>query len=204
MRILLTGYADLEGMVRSVSEHEVFGFITKPWDIEKLSGQIAEAARIARSDAASASAPGRDADAGVARWHQVTTVALHGAGGVLLIDESPEVHAAVDRDCGGAARVQHAYSLADAARMLNCQPVGVLVSEARVGGLDATRLARLAKAKHPETVSVILSSPLDAAAAAALVSQGQAYRWIPKPLKPGYVRIVLDAALKRHHELLGA
>ena len=52
MRILLTGYSDLDAMVRSVNESEVFRFITKPWDIRELPKLISEAAEIARTKAA--------------------------------------------------------------------------------------------------------------------------------------------------------
>ena len=203
MRILLTGYTDLDAMVRSVNESEVFRFISKPWDIKELPKLIAEAARIARADTASQVRPGEKASAAeIALRHQVTTVALHVNESILLVDDNPEVHAAVNQACGNSAQVRHAYNLADAVRMLNEKPVGVIVSEVQVGKLDATRLVRLMKAKYPETVSVVFSDQNDAEVVMTLINQGQVYRFIPKPFKPGFIRIVLNAALKRHRELL--
>ena len=203
MRILLTDCADFDAMVRSVNESEVFRFISKPWDIKELPKLIAEAAQIARADVASAPPPeAKAAAAGMASRHEVTTVALHGAESILLIDDNPEVHAAVNQACGNCVQVRHAYNLADAVRMLNEKPVGVIVFEVHVGKLDATRLVRLMKAKHPETVSVVFSGQNDAEVVMTLINQGQIYRSIPKPFKPGFIRIVLDAALKRHRELL--
>lgn len=197
MRILLTGYADLDAMVRSVNESEVFRFITKPWDIKVLPRLIAEAARIAQADAVAAPAGG---PASIAQ--QVTTVALHATQSMLLVDDNPSVHEAVKQACGGAVDLQHAYNLPDAVRMLTKNPVGVLVSEVQVGKLDATRLVRLMKSKHPKTVSVVFSDQTDAEAVMALINQGQVYRFIPKPLKPGFIKLVLNSALKRHRDLL--
>ncbi len=116
--------------------------------------------------------------------------------------ERLDAHGSVARAAKGAEVVLEGDSLADAARMLEGKPVGVIVSEARAGALDAASLVRLAKARHPETVSVVLSDRSDAGAAAALIRQGLAYRMLPKPLTPGFIRIVLDAALRRHRELL--
>jgi DNA-binding NtrC family response regulator len=36
MRILLTGYSDIQAILRSVNEGEVFRFIHKPWDVNEL------------------------------------------------------------------------------------------------------------------------------------------------------------------------
>lgn len=203
MRILLTGYCDLDAMVRSVNESEVFRFINKPWDIKELPKLIAEAAQIARANIASPVPPEQTAAAAeIAFRHQVTTVALHPTESILLVDEHPEVHAAVNQACGDSVQVQHAYNLGDAIRMLNEKPVGVIVSDVQVGKLDATRLVRLMKAKHPETVSVVFSDQSDAKVVMTLINEGQVYRFIPKPFKPGFIRIVLNAALKRHRELL--
>lgn len=203
MRILLTGYSDLDAMVRSVNESEVFRFISKPWDIKELPKLIAEAAQIARSEIASPVQPEHMAAAAeIALKHQVTTVALHPTESILLVDEHAEVHAAVNQVCGDSVQVRHAYNLADAVRMLNDKPVGVIVSDVQVGKLDATRLVRLMKAKYPETVSVVFSDQSDAKVVMTLINEGQVYRFIPKPFKDGFIRIVLNGALKRHRELL--
>ncbi len=203
MRILLTGYADLDAMVRSVNESEVFRFINKPWDIKELPRMIAEAAQIARASTAPPVPPQRqDAAAAIALGQQVTTVVLHVSENILVVGDDPEVHTAVNQASGDSVQVRHAFDFDDAVRMLNECPVGVIVCDVQVGKLDATRLVRLMKAKYPETVSVVFSDQNDAKIMMTLINQGQVYRFIPKPFKPGFIRIVLNAALKRHRELL--
>lgn len=58
VRILLTGYADLDAVEGSINEGEVFRFLTKPCAPEQLRETVALAARLARR--APAEAPGRD------------------------------------------------------------------------------------------------------------------------------------------------
>ncbi len=203
MRILLTGYSDLDAMVRSVNDSEVFRFVTKPWDIRELPKLIAEAAKIARTEPVVPAQPEEaEGAAEPVRKNDVTTVALNGSESILLVDDSPEVHEAVSQVVGDAMPVQHAYSLPDAVRILSEKPIGVIVSEVQVGKLDATRLVRLLKSKHPDIVSVVFSAQKDAEVVMTLINQGQVYRFIPKPLKPGFTRIVLNSALKRRRELL--
>ncbi len=45
VRILLTGYADIEASIAAINEGAVFRYLTKPWDDETLLKSIAEAAQ---------------------------------------------------------------------------------------------------------------------------------------------------------------
>jgi response regulator RpfG family c-di-GMP phosphodiesterase len=47
MRILLTGYADVDAAVDSVNEGEIFRYINKPWGPKELRDTVADAATIA-------------------------------------------------------------------------------------------------------------------------------------------------------------
>jgi two-component system, cell cycle sensor histidine kinase PleC len=48
-RVLVTGYADLEAVVRAVNEGNIFAYITKPWDTPDLLSKLAQAAERFRS-----------------------------------------------------------------------------------------------------------------------------------------------------------
>lgn len=45
IRILLTGYADIEASIGAINQGAVFRYLTKPWENEELLGVVAEAAR---------------------------------------------------------------------------------------------------------------------------------------------------------------
>ncbi len=199
MRILLTGYSDLDAMVKSVNESEVYRFITKPWDVRALPKLIAEAAQVARTEPIPVDAEQGDDPA---PCRDVTTVALHPPASLLVIDDHPETHALVDGSMGAAVEVLHAYDLASALALLDSRPVAVIISEVAVAGMDATRLLRMMKANHPEIVSLVLSGQKDAETVMALINQGQVFRIIPKPAKAAFIKLIVDGALKRHRQLV--
>ncbi len=50
IRILLTGYADLNAVIDSVNEGEIYRYITKPWQNDELKKTINKATEIAREN----------------------------------------------------------------------------------------------------------------------------------------------------------
>ena len=187
MRILLTGYSDMQAIVQSVNESEVFRFINKPWNIGELPKVVAQAAEIART---------RPAEAPEDITEETPIAADDGC--ILVIDDDPAIAQAVSDVVGEAAKVSYTPNLADAVGILNKESVSVIVSDTRVGSIDATRLVRLMKSRHPEIVTVMLTGDGDADTVAALINQGQIYRFVPKPVRPGYLKLVLNSALRKH------
>ncbi|MFZ5896263.1 MAG: EAL domain-containing response regulator [Myxococcota bacterium] len=47
-RVLVTGYADLNAVVRAVNEGQIFAYVTKPWDNADLQNKVARAAEYFR------------------------------------------------------------------------------------------------------------------------------------------------------------
>lgn len=191
MRILLTGYSDLDAMLKSVNESEVYRFVTKPWDVQALPKLVAEAARVAREVA-----PANDAEMAAE-----LLPAPAGPETLLVIDDDPAIHALVEETVGGLLTVRHATDLATAVRILDAEPVAIIVSELGVNGRDATRLLRMAKSAHPEMLALVASGKRDADAVVKLINQGQVFRIVPKPVKPGFMKLVVESALRRHRQL---
>jgi serine/threonine-protein kinase len=190
MRILLTGYSDMQAIVGSVNESEVFRFINKPWNIGELSQVVAQAVAIART-------PFVPDNADVTA--DLPFVANDAC--ILVIDDDPAMGRAVSDVVGSAAKVSYTPNLADAVDILNREAVSVIVSETRVGSIDATRLVRLMKRRHPEIVTVMLTAESDADTVTTLINQGQIYRFVPKPVRAGYLKLVLNSALHKYSSL---
>ena len=192
MRILLTGYSDMQALLKSINEGEVFRFVTKPWQNEELSRAVREAAEIARAKPpsfASSSLP--------APLEAMEGVEEH----VLVLDEDPAMADAVEQVMAPGTRLFRARTVPEAVALLDSEPVSVLVSETHVGRVDTTALLRLLKQSRPEIVSVVLTAQSDVESVVKLINQGQVYRFIPKPVKAGYLKILLASALQKHHEL---
>lgn len=190
MRILLTGYSDYQAILRSVNESEVFRFINKPWNISELPRVVEQAVMIAKTQP-------------VAVETELTEESPieAGANSILLVDDDPAMQAALTAAIGNAVKLHYAPNLAEAVTILNEQAVSVIVSETRVGTIDATRLIRLMKQKHPEIVTVMLTSENDADTVTSLINQGQIYRFVAKPVRPGYLKLVINSALIKHAQL---
>jgi len=188
MRILLTGYSDMQAILRSINEGEVFRFVNKPWSNEELCKTVAEAAAIARTQPMPAPPAAPE------------SIALGGEC-ILLIDEDPEMAAMLKQVLSSESRLSHARSLSEAVAILSSETVAVLVSETRVGRMDTTPLVKVLKQRHPEIVSIVFTIDSDVDAVIKLINQGQIYRFIPKPVKAGFLKIMLASAVHKHREL---
>lgn len=192
MRILLTGYSDLNAIIGSINEGEIFRFVNKPWSNEDLSTTVSRAVAAARASATVAARAGEPA------------VAAAPAGplpAVLVMDDDervpPQIQAILGRDC----RVFGASSMGEAVDLLEREHIGVVISDTRVQDHPVVNLINTLKQHHPELVSVILTERADAGAAIDLINQGQIYRFITKPIIDNACKITVHSALKHHERL---
>lgn len=191
MRILLTGYSDMQAILRSVNESEIFRYVNKPWNIADLPKVVAQAAEIARSMPEVLTDPEPLEDAAL----------VASAARILVIDDNPEVHAQAELAIGDFAEVLHTSSVLDALQQLQSGNISVIVTETRIGTVDSTRLIRLLKQRYPEIVTVVLAEESGADLVSSLINQGQIYRFVPKPIKSGYLKIILRSAIAKHEQL---
>ena len=188
MRILLTGYSDLPAILRSVNDGEVFRFVNKPWNIKELPKIIADAASIAKSQAAE-SLPDTDGELDV---REET---------ILLIDDDPMMGQLIALALGSGVKVAHAASLAEAVAIFDEQNVGIIVSDTRVSNLDTTTMLKVLKHEHPEIVTVVYTATADAVDVITLINEGQIFRFIPKPVKMVMLKQALMAAALKRRQL---
>ena len=189
MRILLTGYADLDAIIGSINEGEIFRFVNKPWSNEDLTSTVARAIAAARATAAASSA-------GEAAGQPVGP-----SPGVLVIDDDPTVPSKIQGILGNSYRVFGSTTMDGAVNLLEHERIGVVISDTRVQDNPVLGLISTLKKHHPELVSVILTERADAGAAIDLINQGQIYRFITKPVHDSVCKITVNSALRQHHRL---
>jgi DNA-binding NtrC family response regulator len=187
MRILLTGYSDLNAIIGSINEGEIFRFINKPWSNEDLTTTVARAVSAARASAAA----GSDAP----------EQTLGPPPGVLVLDDDPSVPAKIQSVLGQDFRVVGATNMDEAVGLLEKERIGVVISDTRVQDHPVIGLISTLKQHHPELVSVILTDRADAGTAIDLINQGQIYRFITKPIHDSQCKITVSSALRQHHRL---
>lgn len=187
MRLLLTGYSDMPDLLSSVNDGEIWQFIQKPWNNENLKHVLSTAVQIAQNSAGATFGPLAEVGSG---------------GSILLLSPDDVVHRTCVDSLGEETRIVRATSLAEAVHVLANERIGTIVSEARVGTTDVTRFLTLVKQKCPEIVSVAVADSANAGQLIQLINGGQLYRFASKPLKTGYLRLMVRSAMAKHNQLL--
>lgn len=210
MRILLTGYADLNAIIGSINEGEIFRFINKPWSNADLMDTLAEAAAAARvSPAQTSSMTSEDAvlqtsavaDQQTPAGASTSVSSSPEAPAVLVVDPDSESVASLRNILGERQRVIGADGFDQAVNILQAESVGVLVSDVRVNGTRVVELLNALKEHAPHLVSIIMTDQADAMEAIELINSSQVYRFLVRPLRPATCRISVRSALDRHESL---
>jgi DNA-binding NtrC family response regulator len=181
MRLLLTGYSDLQAIVDSVNEGEIFRYLSKPWSAKEITNIVNQAADIALSlenengGAASGTAPG-----------------------VLVIDEDPSVVEMVKAICGKEREVTWSVDLDEAFETLAANDIAVVVCDIRLRGRDISAAVKALKENNPMVLTIVQTQLQDVETLRSLINHGQIYRFLPKPARRGLLEISLDAASRRH------
>jgi serine/threonine-protein kinase len=227
VRILLTGYADLDAVEGSINEGEVFRFLTKPCPPDQLRETIALAARIARK----AEAPGRAEQrqqpevapepnaASAAATPAARTAApaqapesgeqaaasrerLAQGLGIIVFSSDEEVLNVVQQSVRGRLPVFRATNIVQVIKALTEHRPGVLLTD--ISDDKATIQSMTARLKEhlPELVTIAVSPHRDVLDMVWLINHGQIFRFLRKPLSSGRCAISLQAALKHHRMLL--
>lgn len=191
MRILLTGYADLNAVLGSVNEGEVFRYINKPWDNTELRATVLQAARIARDTPAIADKPVDEFDREQAR-RQV---------GVLVIEDDPETQQRMREILQPHYQVRFVTSPERALHVLEQHETGVIISETAGQHGDFTALIKALKQYHPHIATVVVTDRANANVAIDLINEGQVFRLLLKPVRMGSCRLSVDAAVGRYWQL---
>jgi len=207
MRLLLTGYSELDAVVDSVNEGEIFRFLNKPWDAQDLRTTVAQAMEIAQASFAAPpvlaaampeAAPGISPTAAQLMTQSGSFVSPMSAELILVVDDDPEVARVIQEIAGPNQPVRWARSIDEAFTRIAEENVGVVVAEIEVGALKAL------KRHHPEVVSMVITPFNDASTLIGLINEGQIFRLIPKPIRKGPLAMNLASALKQHRLLKAA
>lgn len=182
LRILLTGYSDLDAAVEALNSGGIFRYLTKPWDPQEMAFTLRQAAEIAARQI-----PAATPDA-----------APDSALNVLLLDEHADTLSLVDGFCrAGGHRLLHARSLPEALHWLNTETVDLLVSDLKLAGEETAPLLKSLAQAHPQLLSLVVTPFRDTQALLKLINEAQIFRYLPKPIRPGLFEKGLSAAARQ-------
>lgn len=183
LRILLTGYSDLDTAVEALNSGGIFRYLTKPWDPQEMAFTLRQAAEIA----------GRQLPAPA-----LEVAARREPLSVLLLDEDQETLASVADFCmDGGHRLLRPRHLGEAVAMLNDEPVDLLVGDLKFAGEDTAPLLKSLAQAHPRLLSLVVTPFRDTQALLKLINEAQIFRYLPKPIRRGLFEKGLKAAAEQ-------
>nr|WP_122959210.1 response regulator [Pseudomonas chengduensis] len=184
LRILLTGYSDLDAAVEALNNGGIFRYLTKPWDQQEMAFTLRQAAELA-----------------VRQTQPLPSVAsetLSAPLSLLLLDEEPDTLSVVGEFCvAGGHRLLRARNLVEAMLQLNNESVDILVSDLKLAGEDTAPLLKTLAQAHPRLLSLVVTPFQDTQALLRLVNEAQIFRYLPKPIRRGLFEKGLKAAAEQ-------
>ncbi len=209
VRILLTGYSDLDAVIDSVNSGEIFRYINKPWNSAKLKDTVALACQF--SDRLKSAPPpppsprvSAPASVGVLSALGVDVPAkVAGEHHLLFLDPNPANLQAYRDLLASSYTVHTALDANEAFNVLKTKPVDVLITEVNLGSMSAVDFLAAVSASYPDVVSILLSSSRDASIAIRLINEVQIFRYLVKPFQRQLLKGAIELAISKHDSLAG-
>lgn len=195
IRILLTGYSDLEAVMNSVNAGEIFRYLNKPWKSDLLLSVVKLGVQV------------HDELSGIIRqaaWdqrlkgdHSTHIEVEEKTPNVLFVGyENGEV-AHLVKQLEDTFAVSAATSIDEAFREIARKPISVIVSEVKFEEFDGVEFLSAVRQDYPHIVTVILTEVVDAQLAIRSINELQVFKYLTKPLAKGeFKKVLTDAALR--------
>lgn len=187
MRILLTGYSDLDASIASVNEGEVFRYLMKPWNADDVRKTVAQAAAIAEASFAVQAHPA------------FVMEAVHSKPRVLVMDHDEATAKVVHDTLGDRCEIIWACDAQHAMEELAKQDVSVVVADLMLGETNVGYILKTIKQLNPQTQCIVVTSFSDTSRLIELINQAQITRFLPKPVSTGILGRHLESMLERFH-----
>lgn len=215
MRLLLTGYSDLQATIDSINEGEVFRFINKPWINQELRMIVDLAVEVAIETEQAIVNFGDEIEAEPLQHRsnvnqndfKLTEVAQKVASetnlklkgpGILVVDDEEETASDLQGILHDTVLIYRARTISDAIEILGDKEIAVIISETIVHNEDATEFIKLLKQHYPSIITIILTKNHGIDSIISLINQGQVYRYSYKPVNQNQLELYIKSALSRY------
>lgn len=189
IRILLTGYSDLDAIMNSVNSGEVFRYLTKPWKVDQLRETVSAAAEIAlkvsqvypdRSEIMKnkANVPIEEI---VEEEPPPPPPPSEQQDYLLIVEFNREQLNTMTKVFEKKYKVLPAGSIQEAFDLLSKNPVAVMVTDLNLNSEDGMDFLYAVKQEYPDIVTILLTQVRDALLAIKSINEFQVYRYHVKP-----------------------
>jgi response regulator RpfG family c-di-GMP phosphodiesterase len=191
VRILLTGYSDIDDTIRSINDGEIFRYVNKPWKANKLSETIALAHKLHQKLATEKNVQ--------LRAEMLASASAEPPRPRLLLIDANAARLESKRNL-----FQRQYELfvastpEDAFLILATEPISCILIESLSGSqLDEPEFLTILKTANPDVVSVLVSEVKDAEMAKRLVNEGSVFRYMVRPFSDDEIKGIVGLAAAR-------
>lgn len=188
VRIVLTGYADLDAAIRAMNEGEVYKYVSKPWSNEELLVTVLGAAKKAQS---------ADAEVHSEEIPEDQSIRITDCG-LLILDKDRDLVNSIMFGLGDQASTFTADTPDNALQIMRAQDIGVLIADSDMGGEETTNAIFKIKKLYPDLVVMIVTFRSDIVHVMELINSGQIFRFIPKPTNFNILEPNIRAAVQAY------
>lgn len=119
---------------------------------------------------------------------------------LLLVDDDVNVTHALRRVLHNESyRILTAQNGTEALQLLENNPVDLIVSDARMPGMDGATLLSKVRERWPACIRILLTGHTDIEAAITSINEGRIYRYLSKPWHNDEICAVVDQGLAYRH-----
>ncbi|MCX8042997.1 MAG: response regulator [Desulfobacterota bacterium] len=118
---------------------------------------------------------------------------------ILLVDDEEHILSSLKRLlCAEDYAVLTATSGEQGLRLLENNPVGLIISDQRMPGMNGTEFLARARQCCPDAVRIMLTAYSDMEATIGAINRGEIYRFITKPWQDEELKMIVRDALERY------
>jgi CheY-like chemotaxis protein len=118
---------------------------------------------------------------------------------VLFVDDEPNVLDSIRRQLRKVIEIETATSGPAALKLLDeTGPVALVISDMRMPDMSGAELLTEVRARHPDTVRMILSGQADLESTIAAVNDGRVFRFLTKPCATEALQQAVAAGLEQY------
>ncbi|MCB1875832.1 MAG: response regulator [Chromatiales bacterium] len=180
IRILLTGYTDLNTALVTANEADVFQYVHKPWDNHSFRKVIDQAVHVPTTEAQIAH----------------PEIARNLPWSILILDEDHSVYTPIKARFAGQFDIHQAGSIPEALSFVMIHNIAVVVADNYVSGQSTLEFLTILRKDHPNIVTIVVSDSHDEPLVTQLINQTHTFRILPKPIRPSRLVHSVEEALE--------
>ncbi len=192
-RILLTGFSDRNDITASINESEVFRFISKPWDNDRLRTAVSDAVAAAHSWVEKAD----DRDPLEPELSQEGSSAAN----VLVIDRDQQFIDQLESVMPQKYALYTAENIEQAIEYFRLFPVGVVISDLDVDERNNVSFLQALKRKYPEIIICVATCDIQSERLIEMINNARIFYVFNKPVGSELAARALNAAIGYHRVL---